>query len=137
MVASKIILFLFSSNREPLYKSISYSVIVGRAFKIRNNWFYTIHKIVAMLRKVLAVQKVMFRYLQFSNCRNIKDLDSLENYDGILCSLRWLMSKQRRVSNFKPIGSKMLYMLLWFGRMKDKNLHLNNEIDSWVSHVDI
>ena len=34
------------------------------------------------------------------------------------------------ISNFKPIGSKMLYMLLRFGRMKDNNLLLDNKNDS-------
>ena len=81
MVASKIILFLFSSKRESSY---IYAVIVSQGFKIRNNWFYTFHKIAVMVRKksVSSAEDSVY-YLQFSNCKNIKDSDSLRKYDKI------------------------------------------------------
>ena len=46
------------------------------------------------------------------------------------CWLRWLRHNLRGVGNVKPFGSKILYMLVWTGRIKDNNLLLNIEIDS-------
>ena len=54
-----------------------------------------------------------------------------------LCSLRWLSPNRRRVSNFKPFGSKILYMLLWTGRIKDNSLRLKTSIDSWCILSDV
>ena len=39
-------------------------------------------------------------------------------------------SKRKRVRNFNPIGSNILYTSLWIGRMKDRSLLLNIAIDS-------
>ena len=46
----------------------------------------TIHKINAMVRKVLAVQKVMRSIFNFQTART-EDLDSFENYDEIYAHL--------------------------------------------------
>ena len=47
-----------------------------------------------------------------------------------LCSLRWLRPNLSQVRNVKPFGSKILYMLVWTGRIKENDLLLNTEIDS-------
>ena len=47
-----------------------------------------------------------------------------------LCALRWLRPTCYRVRNFKPSGSKILYMLFWNGRMKDNSLLLNSDTNS-------
>ena len=92
-------------------------------------FFYNYSKILGMVRKLSVVQKV--------GCV-VSSISKLQKHEGFtqpwklwpnLCSLRWLRPKQRRGNNFKPIGSKILNILLWFGWMKDNNLLLNIEID--------
>ena len=69
MVASKIILFSFLLNCESPCKEDIYSAIAGQGFKIRNSQFYTIHKIVATVRKVLEVQKIVCSIFDFQTAR--------------------------------------------------------------------
>ena len=47
-----------------------------------------------------------------------------------LCSLRWLRPNLMRYRNVRPFGSKILYILVLNGWIKDNNLLLNTEIDS-------
>ena len=60
---------------------------------------------------------------------SIRDSNTLENCDEIWVHLDDL-GLLDRVKNFKPSGSKILYMLFWTERMKDNNLLLNSDIDS-------
>ena len=41
-----------------------------------------------------------------------------------------MKTNHRRVRNVKPFRSKILYILVWTGRIKDNNLLLKIEIDS-------
>ena len=82
-----------------------YSVFVGQGFKMSNNWFYTIHKIVAMVRKVLAVQKVVCGIFNFQSA--LQEHKQLWKLWRNLCSLRGQRPKWWRVTNFKSIGSKI------------------------------
>ena len=78
--------------------------------------FYTIHKINEIIRKVMAVQKVMRCIFNFQTTKTQR----IEAED----SLRWLKPKRKRVKNFNPIGSNILYTLLSRGRMNDNSLRL-------------
>ena len=62
-----------------------------------------------MVKKVLAVQKVMRSIFNFQTART-EDLDSFENYGEIYAHLGDRPNRSR-VRNFKPIGSKIWYIL--------------------------
>ena len=47
-----------------------------------------------------------------------------------LCSLRWPKLKRKRVNNFNPTGSRILYTLLGTGQMNDKIQFLKTAINS-------
>ena len=83
-----------------------------------------------MAWKMMAVQKVMWSIFDLLTTRTDRGFRQSWKLCWYLCSLRWLKPSLRRVRSFKPFGSKILYMLLWIGRLKDNNLLLNNETDS-------
>ena len=77
-----------------------------------------------MVWKMMGVQKVMWSIFDLEEHKRFRQSwKSCQN----LCSLRWLKPNLRRDRNFKPVGLKILYMLLWTGEIKDNNLLLNNE----------
>ena len=73
------------------------------------------HKNNTMVWKVMAVEKVIRQSWELS-----------QN----LCSVRWLKPNLRRIRNFRHFGLKILYMIVWTGRIKDNNLLLKTETDS-------
>ena len=73
------------------------------------------HKNNTMVWKVMAVEKVIRQSWKLS-----------QN----LCSVRWLKPNLRRIRNFRHFGLKILYMIVWTGRIKDNNLLLKTETDS-------
>ena len=83
---------------------------------------YIIHKISMMVWKVMAVQR--------HKLKEDNRFKSLWKLCRNLCSLRWLRPNLKSIRNFRSLGSKILYMLLCTGWIKDNNLLLNNEIDS-------
>ena len=82
----------------------------------------------------MAVQKVMYLHMCYvssiSRLQEHREIMQSWRLFWILCSLRWLKPKRKRVKNFNPIGSNILYTLLSRGRMNDNSLLLNIEIDS-------
>ena len=78
----------------------------------------------------------MFRHRKRTR---VSSISRLQEHNGFmqssklylnLCSFKWLRLKRKRVRNLSPFWSKILYILLWTGRLKDNNLLLNVEIDS-------
>ena len=81
------------------------------------------------MRKVMAGQKVMRCIFNFQTQEHRGFMQSWKLCRN-LCSLKWLKPKRKRVKNFNPIGSNILYTLLSRGRMNDNSLLLNIETDS-------
>ena len=109
----KLAYFCLCQNVSHRIKVYSFNIIRKR-LKIIGNRFCTIYKI-----KMINLQTTRtWRFKQsWKLCPN-------------LCLLRWLQPKRKGVSNFNPIGSNILYTLLWIGRMKDNSLLLNIARDS-------
>ena len=75
------------------------------------------------MRKVMAGQKVMRCIFNFQTQEHRGFMQSWKLCRN-LCSLKWLKPKRKRVKNFNPIGSNILYTLLSRGRMNDNSLRL-------------
>ena len=72
-----------------------------------------------------------------SEC-DVSSISKLQEHNGFmqswksslnLCSFKWVRPKCKPVRKLSPFWSKILYILLWTGRIKDNNLLLNIEID--------
>ena len=84
-------------------KDYIYYDIVGQRLIISNNWFYTIHKIVAMGWKLYATQKVVS---SISKLQEHKRLIQSWKFWWNFCSLRWLRTERTQVSNSSRLGPK-------------------------------
>ena len=100
---------------------------VKQRLKIFQNWFYTIHKANAIMTKVMTVEKVMWCIFNFQTTRT-KRIHAVLKI--MLKPILMKVTKCKRVKNFNPIGSNILYTLILRGWMNDSSLLLKTEIVS-------
>ena len=89
-----------------------------------------------MVRKVLAVQKVMRTIFNFRTARTKRDLDSLENYDEIYAHVDdWgLIGDELEILNL--FGQNMVFIgLNWTNKGQWPTVKYCNRL--WVSYVSI
>ena len=120
---------MFISKRGSPYKSKSFLALSDQESKPSKIYF------TLLIRSIRCWEK-------WRQCRRqciVSSVYKLEEHKGFKqswklcrnqCSLRWLKYNRKRVRNFNPIGSNILYKSLWIGQMKDRILILNIAIDS-------
>ena len=86
MVVCKINLFLFSSKRQSPCNRIFCFLLLVQASKLIITDFTLFIRSTQSLEKCWQCRRNE-KYIQFPNCKNIEDLDSLENYDEIYAYL--------------------------------------------------